>query len=69
MHELAYFLGLNDPNGWPYLFWSGIGGRIVFPFAILLGWWRHHECHTPGCHRPGHVYRGSIACRRHRPLD
>jgi hypothetical protein len=69
MHELAYLLGLTSPDSGPYLFWSGVGGRIVISTGFIAVWWRHHRCQAPRCRRPGHVYRGSIACRRHRPLD
>lgn len=66
MHGLWYYLGLTDASGWPYLWWSGIGGRVAIPAAVIAGWWRHHNCHTPGCWRPGHMYAGEIACRHHR---
>lgn len=26
MHHVAYWLGLTNPSGGPYLFWSGFGG-------------------------------------------
>lgn len=49
-HELAFLAGLTDPNKWPYLLWSGIGGdiaKVTIPTAALLAilrqLWVHHQ--------------------------
>lgn len=59
-----YWLGLTDPAGAPYLWWSGFGGRIALGGALILTYLRHHKCHT--CWRPGHADdTGTVVCHRH----
>lgn len=52
-HWLAYFLGINDPNGAPYLFWSGLASNLPI-FAIFGGvgaLLHRNNCHVKGCWR------------------
>lgn len=68
MHELARFLGLTNPAGSWYSFWSGFGSDLPILAGIGLFAW-HHDCHEKGCWRPGHPDgRGVVKCRRHREL-
>lgn len=69
---LGYWLGLTDPSGGPYLFWSGLGADLT-EFAIiggLINLARKHNCHVHGCIRVGrHPVEGTthVVCRRHHP--
>ena len=66
-HAVRYWLGLTDPAGGPYLWWSGFGGRVALGGALILTYLRHHNCHTSGCWRFGHADEtGTVVCRRHR---
>lgn len=64
MHLLAHILGLDNPTGLPYLFWSGIGSDLG-ELAIVAVIWHHLNCHEAGCWR---VARHQCAgyCRNHR---
>lgn len=69
LHGIAYWLGLTNAGGTPYLFWSGIMGDLgmIGGVAVL---WRHLECHADGCHRPAlhHVHGTQFkVCRGHHP--
>jgi hypothetical protein len=72
MHWAAYWLGLDDPNGPVYLFYSGLGSDLT-EFGILLAlfqWYRKSQCHVTGCHKLGlHHVEGTpfVTCRRHHP--
>lgn len=65
--QLATFYRIwSDPmHGEGYQFWSGIGSD-VFLLAPFAWWFRHHNCHVPGCWRVGHVHDGLPVCRKHR---
>lgn len=70
MSWLMHWLGLDNPSGAPYLFWSGIGANLSAS-AIVLGVLRAlhvHTCHAKGCYRIGrHIIPGTtyVACRKH----
>lgn len=67
MHELRHVLGLDDPAGFWYLLWSGVGGANWPILGVGIVWWRHHTCHERGCHRLGHLHDGQPVCRVHHP--
>lgn len=72
MGWLAHVLGLDDPGGAPYLFWSGCGADLTELAVIgaLIGIVRRHNCHIHGCWRVGrHHVDGTphIVCRHHHP--
>lgn len=63
-------------NGNGYQWWSGIGsdlGELSILAAIVttaVMFWRKHECHVDGCHRPAfhpHPDHAHPVCRRHHP--
>jgi hypothetical protein len=69
---LVHILGLDDPSGYWYLFWSGFAGSLDklalagAAYAVI----RRHSCHEPRCWRVGrhHVDQDGIAfvyCRHH----
>lgn len=69
MQLLAHILGLDNPSGHWYSFWSGFFGdaSILTTPAVLA---RRHNCHTRGCPRLGrHPVAGTTwtVCRRHHP--
>jgi hypothetical protein len=72
MSILAHYLGLNDPSGPIYLFWSGFGSDLgeVTLVAALVGLFRSHNCAVTGCIRTrtfpvaGSPWK---ACRKHHP--
>ena len=69
MRWLAALLGLTDPSGPAYLWWSGFGADLQI-FAALAVFLRRHNCHEPGCWRLGrHPIDGTpyVVCRRHHP--
>lgn len=61
------FLNWFCLKGWGYQFWSGIGGTFFTPFLLLVGFYRHHNCHVRWCLRVGHVDPECChpACKRH----
>lgn len=76
MNGLGHVLGLDNPSGAWYLFWSGPGSDIS-ELALLggiIGLLRKHNCAVHGCWRIG---RHSVfdpqtqvqhcVCRRHNP--
>ena len=65
MHEVRYLLGLTDPGGWPYLWWSGIGLALIAGVGRNVQYARHHNCHTKRCWRLGHPHEGVVKCRKH----
>jgi hypothetical protein len=57
-----------------YQFWSGVESavqmaveKLVYGTVAVTLWWRHHNCHEPGCWRKGHPDpdHGHPVCRRH----
>ena len=68
-HWIAYWLGMDDPAGPVYLFYSGfLGGVPVLAAVVLFA--RHRNCHVHGCWRIGrHPVTGTpyVVCRRHDP--
>lgn len=69
MRLLAHILGIDDPSGAWYLWWSGVfaDASLLAAPAVLL---RRHNCHVKGCMRLGrHPVAGTafVVCRRHHP--
>lgn len=54
-------------SGAGYAFFSSVAGATSF-FGIVL-YWKHVECHEPGCHRRGKfaLPSGVRCCRHHHP--
>ena len=68
-HWIAYWLGMDDPGGPVYLFYSGFLGSAPVLGAVLV-FLRHRNCHVHGCWRLGrHAVAGTpyAVCRRHDP--
>lgn len=64
---LWYLMGLTDPSGPPYLFWSGIAGHM--DMAVFLLVYRKLNCHEPRCPRLGHhPYEHYQYCKKHHPV-
>jgi hypothetical protein len=69
VHWLAYWLGLTNPSGSPYLFWSGAGANLAY-LGLAIGALRYVNCDTPHCWRPGlRRVEGTDerVCRKHHP--
>jgi hypothetical protein len=72
---LVHLLGLDDPAGAWYLFWSGPGSDLGYlaVFGGLAAHYRRHTCHVDHprfCWRPGvHPVSGTPyrACKKHHP--
>ena len=66
-HAILYWLGLTDPAGAPYLWWSGFGGRVALGGALIITYLRHHTCHAQGCWRLQRrtMPDGTVLCHRH----
>lgn len=65
---LSHILGLDNPSGAWYLWWSGFGGRVGIPTGFAFAYWRHHVCHVNRCVRFGRFQvAGKPTCRRHHP--
>jgi hypothetical protein len=68
-HDLAYWLGLTNPAGPPYLAWSGVVGNLTY-LAVLGVLVRRGRCSVSSCWRPG-LYRVAgteyTVCRHHHP--
>lgn len=63
MHLLLRILGVDDPSGPWYGFWSGFGSDLG-EFALVATVWHHLNCHEKGCWRPArHASDGY--CRKH----
>lgn len=61
-------LGVTDPAGRWYAWWSGAGSDLGELAIVggLLALVRKHTCHQPRCWRIGrHVVEGSPWCDRH----
>lgn len=66
LSALAHILGLDDPSGPWYLFWSGICGDLTL-LGAAGGVYHKHNCHQPKCPRIGkHVVGGTPWCSKHR---
>jgi hypothetical protein len=66
---LVHILGLDDPSGAWYLWWSGPGADLGM-LAAVGAYFRHVNCHEPGCWRLGrHPVDGTPfkVCRVHHP--
>lgn len=66
IHAILHYF--ETGNG--YQFWSGFGSdlsEILAPVVVLGGLYRHHNCHHPGCWKPGHRHpvHGWPSCRSH----
>jgi hypothetical protein len=60
-------MGLDDPSGPIYAFWSGIAGQFD-RLALIAVVWRHVNCHDRRCMRVAihhHPETGFRACRKH----
>ena len=74
MNWLIHILGLNDPSGYWYLWWSGFGANFqefAMAGAVVL-YYRKHNCHVKPCWRLGrHSIEGTayVVCRKHHPED
>lgn len=65
MITLVTVLGLTDPSGPWYLFWSGIGADLPM-FGAGLTLYIKHQCHSRRCLRIGrHHTDNTIYCTRH----
>lgn len=63
--EMRRVLGLDDPGGPWYLFWSGIGGDLPM-LGILVVAYHRFNCHRQGCWRIQWRWHGDEhLCRRH----
>lgn len=66
---IAHWLGLNDPGGHIYLFWSGAGSDLG-ELAIVGVVWHRLNCSVKGCWRiglrqvPGTSH---VTCHKHHP--
>jgi hypothetical protein len=72
-HPLAHWLGLDDPGGRVYLFWSGVGSDLT-ELAIIGGLISVYRRHTCEVHRCWRLARHTTAadhnvCRKHHPDD
>ena len=76
LHWLSHVLGLDDPAGHWYLFWSGVGSDLgeIAIVGTLVTTYRRHTCHVTAprfCWRLGvHPIDGTAyrACGRHHPI-
>jgi hypothetical protein len=66
---LAHVLGLDEPTGRWYLWWSGPGSDLG-ELAIVAVVYHHLNCHEPRCWRIAR-HRMDGRCRKHakRPLE
>jgi hypothetical protein len=60
---LLHVLGVDDPGGRWYLWWSGIGSDLG-EFAIAGAIWHHLNCHERRCLRIAR-HRSDGYCRKH----
>lgn len=68
MNLLLHVLGIDDPAGRWYLFWSGAGADLGY-LSVAAAVWRRHNCHQPRCLRIGrHVVDGTSWCGKHHGL-
>jgi hypothetical protein len=64
IHLLAHWLGLDNPAGPIYAFYSG-SGSFILKGSIIVVLWHHLNCREPGCKRLGRHHLGGF-CRKHR---
>lgn len=63
---IFHWLGVDDPSGRIYLFWSGFFGDITIFSAIIYHYF-HKQCHHRRCLRPGkHTVNGTPYCTKHK---
>ena len=72
MGWLVHVLGIDNPSGRWYGFWSGFGSDIgqVVIIGGLITIVRRHKCHVHRCWRVGrHPVTGTphVVCRKHHP--
>jgi len=71
VHWLLHVLGIDNPAGHWYAFWSGAGSDLgeVAIIGGLAAICRRHNCEVHGCWRLGRhaTAAGHIVCRRHHP--
>lgn len=71
MNWLGHWLGLDNPAGPVYAWWSGAGSDLpqLAIFGALVGLYRKHQCEVRRCWRLGR-HRTAAAhcvCHRHSP--
>lgn len=69
VHQILVVLGVDDPTGPWYSFWSGFGSDLSY-FGVFAVLYRKHNCHVHGCWRIGrHLVddTGHVVCARHHP--
>lgn len=69
---LSRVLGLDNPAGAYYLFWSGVGGDLSHLAIIgaIIGYWQNKTCDIKRCYRWAHYKVRDTdwtVCRRHSP--
>lgn len=72
MTWIAHWLGLDNPSGPIYLFWSGPFSALPSfgVVGLLAGLYRKHNCHVRRCWRLGHHRLDGTewtVCRLHHP--
>lgn len=67
MHGLEVFIGITNPSGKAYLFWSGFASDLGLLSAAAI-WYKHHKCEH--CLRLGHtdVTTHHQLCHRHKKM-
>jgi hypothetical protein len=70
IHAIGHVLGLDNPSGAWYLWWSGVGADLGILGAVA-GAYRRMNCEVHGCWRLGRhaTAAGHRVCRLHHPLD
>ena len=64
---MFHFLGLDNPSGPIYLFWSGVFGDVTIIGAVIALYCKHN-CHRHHCPKIGkHIYKGIPYCGVHHP--
>jgi hypothetical protein len=68
MHLLIHVLGIDDPSGRWYLFYSGVGPNLTI-LGALYGLYRRHNCEIHRCPRIARhsTATGARLCRPHHP--
>lgn len=72
MHWLVHVIGLDNPTGYWYLWWSGVGANLpeLAVFGLIYSMYRKHKCHAHRCWRLAHhSVDGTpyVTCRSHHP--
>ncbi|MDP9091933.1 MAG: hypothetical protein M3N95_03085 [Actinomycetota bacterium] len=73
MHTVIHILGLDNPSGYWYLWWSGVGANLqeLALFGVVITVYRRHKCHAHRCWRLAkHTVDGTpyVTCKTHHPL-